>query len=225
MDFGRAISYVRQDPNWLVKVLLGSIISIIPILNFAALGYSLDVIRNVSEGRETPLPEWGNDFGGYFVRGLMFLVIALIYLLPVIILGILFAVVTGGIAAASMDSPDAAGAGIGLAALCITPLIFVAAIVLGLLAQIAQARYATTRDFGAAMRFGEVFAEFRNNIGAWLMVILFSIVLQLIFGLIAGITCGLGFLVSFYATLAQSHLIAQAHRQSAGGMVTEPARL
>lgn len=49
MDFGRAISYIRQDPSWLIKVLLGSIITIVPLLNFAALGYSLDVTRNVYE--------------------------------------------------------------------------------------------------------------------------------------------------------------------------------
>lgn len=223
MDFGRALSFVRQDPGWIGKVIIGSILSVIPILNFAVYGYMLDVIHNVYQGRETPLPDWGNDFGGYFVRGFMYLVIGLIYLLPVVVLAILFGALTGGIAATAGES---AAGGLGVLGLCLAPVMFVAAIVLGLLAQIAGVRYALTRDFGTAMRYGEVYAEFRSNMGAWLLVILFSIALQLIFGLIAVVTCGLGFLVSYYAVISQGHLVAQAHRQSsASGTVTEPARL
>jgi hypothetical protein len=227
MDFGRALSFVRQDPGWVGKVILGSLISLVPILNFAAYGYMLDVIRNVYEGRETPLPEWGSDFGGYFVRGLIYLVILLIYLLPVIVIYGLFVAIVGG-TAASIDASgsEAAGAGLGIAALCFIPIIFISAIVLGLLAQIAGVRYGLTQDFSAAMRFGEVWNTFRSNIGTWLMLILFLIVLQLVFGVFTLVTCGIGaILFSLYAVLAQGHLTAQAYRQSAGsGVITEPAR-
>ena len=222
MDFGRAVSFVRQDPNWLVKVLLGSVLSVVPILNFVTLGYMLDVIRNVSQGRETPLPDWGEDFGGKFVRGFMYLVIAFIYTLPILVIYLVFIGIT--LAAASGADSDAAGAGVGILGCIMVPIIILGAIILGMMAQIAGVRYALTQDFGAAMRFGEVWAEFRNNLGTWGMLILYSIIVQVAVSLVASVTCGLGFLLSFYGTIVLGFLVAQAHRQSSGSFVTEPAR-
>ncbi len=85
MDFGRGLSFMRRDPNWIVKILLGSVLAMVPILNFAATGYGFDVIRNVYNGQETPLPEWGDGFGDKWVRGLIGTVIAFIYMLPALV--------------------------------------------------------------------------------------------------------------------------------------------
>jgi hypothetical protein len=216
MDFGRGLSYIRQDPDWLVKTLLGSVISFVPILNFASTGYMLDVIRNVYDERETPLPDWGDGFADRWVRGLIGTVIAFIYLLPVIVLGCAFGIAAG--AAGSAADSDTASAGLGAVGLCLVPLIIVGSILLGLVAMVAQARYALTRQFGEAMRFGEVWAEFRSGVGRWLMVILMAIVAGIGFSLVAMLTCGLGYLLVFYIVLAQSHWIAQAYRQSTRGV-------
>ncbi len=223
MDFGRSISYVRQDPNWLVKVILGSIIMFIPIVNFAALGFIANTMRNINAGQETPLPDWGNDFGGLFVRGFKYIVVTLIYTLPIIVVSGVFGGIVAGVTSAASNS-DAAGNTIGLLFLCLVPIVFIGALVLGLLGIIAAVRFAITDDFGSAMRFGEVFAELRNNIGVWLIMILFTVLASVIFQFIGMITCGLGFLVIFYLYLIQAHLAVQAHRQSTGSMVTEPAR-
>src|SRR3954451_14936060 len=194
MDFGRGLSYIRQDPNWIVKVLLGSVINMVPILNFAGAGYGLRVLSNVYEGRETPLPEWGDNFGDYFLRGLLGTIIQVIYFLPVLILGcgIEFASIGAAIAASSGDQASAAPP---TALLCLGPLIFVLAIVIAPLAQIALARYAVTNEFGAAMRFGEVFAEFRRNPMRWYSIILMMIPVLIVFGIVAPVTCGLGSLL------------------------------
>jgi hypothetical protein len=216
MDFGRGLSYIRQDPDWLVKILLGSVISFVPILNFAATGYMLDVIRNVYNERETPLPDWGDGFADRWVRGLIGTVIAFIYLLPVIVLGCVFGIAAG--AAGSAADSDTASAGLGAVGLCLIPLMIVGGILLGLVSMVAQARYALTRQFGEAMRFGEVFAEFRGGVGRWLMVIVMAFVAGLGFSIVAALTCGLGYLLVFYVVLAQSHWIAQAYRQSTRGV-------
>ncbi len=212
MDFGRGFSYVRQDPNWLVKTLLGSVISLVPILNFAATGYAMDVLRNVYNGQETPLPEWGDNFGDRLVRGFIGSIIQFIYALPIVLLGCGFAIVTS-VGAASMGESGASG--LGLVGLCLVPVFIVGAFGLSILGMIGQARYAISNDFGQALRVGEVVAEFRRNLGGWLGLIGMTIVLSLAATIGFAITCGLGILLAFYITLVTYHWMAQAHRQSA----------
>ncbi len=193
MDFGRGLSYMRQDPNWIVKILLGSVISFVPILNFASSGYGLDVMRNVYAGREAPLPEWGENFGDRWVRGLIGTVIAFIYTLPLLVFVCLFSAATGGMAA-SVDPEQATNAGPPTAILCLFPLIIVVGLIFGIMGMIATARYAITNNFGEAMRFGAVWATFRNGLGRWLGLIVMLVLVSIVFGLGAIITCGLGFL-------------------------------
>ena len=70
MDFGKAFSYVFDDSDWLKKVGLGGLIYLVPILNFAAAGYSLEVAQRVINDDPRPLPEW-SDIGGKLESSLM----------------------------------------------------------------------------------------------------------------------------------------------------------
>lgn len=47
----------------------------------------------------------------------------------------------------------------------------------------------------------------------------------LAFGIFGAVTCGLGYLLSFYLVLAQSHWIAQAYRETAGAAQSAPSML
>ena len=49
------------------------------------LGYLLELAKNSSEGKEIPLPEW-DRLGEKFTRGLVYLIILIIYWIPGIIL-------------------------------------------------------------------------------------------------------------------------------------------
>lgn len=220
MDFGRGLSYVRQDPNWLVKTLLGSVISFVPILNFAATGYQMDVIRHVAAGRDTPLPEWGENFGDHWVRGLIATAIALIYVLPLVLIGCGWAIVMAASGAANRQIQAPASSSV-LAALCFIPVFVVAGILLGSLAMVAQAHYAVVNDFGAAMRLRTVIALWRAGLRRWLGVLAMTIVIAIPFGIAGLVTCGLGYLLVFYLLLVHSHWIAQAYRQSTAAV--EPA--
>ena len=63
MDIGRSFTYVLDDDEWWKKVLLGGLLSLIPIVGpLYAIGYVLEVISNVIGGRETPLPEAVENF-------------------------------------------------------------------------------------------------------------------------------------------------------------------
>ncbi|HWQ15937.1 MAG TPA: DUF4013 domain-containing protein [Roseiflexaceae bacterium] len=208
MDIGRAFSFVTKDESWVTKVLLGGLITLIPILGtLATYGYSYKLARNVARGQERPLPDW-NEFGDILTRGLMGIVIQIVYTLPVILLYFIVIFATAGAAAATMDAEGEGGAG-ALIGLCLFPLLFLAAIACGLAALAAIARYLATDEFGEAFKFGEVFASLRNNIGPFVMLIVTAIAAGIVASL--GIfACGIGVLfTAFYAQLVIGHALGQ----------------
>lgn len=147
-------------------------------------------------------------YGDYFG-----LVIQIIYMLPLTIVGCVFAVI--GMLGSQSVTPNSAPT-IGLGFLWLIPVLFIGGVVLGTLAMIAQTRYAISNDFGAAMKFGSVAAELREQIGAWLGVVAMFVLVLLLAIFLGTVTCGLGFLLFFGVLLAQSHWMAQAHRQAHG---------
>ncbi len=91
MDFGKAFIYISEDKNWMRKLGIGAVVSIIPFLNFAAMGYQVQISRNVARGEERPLPEW-NNLGDLFLDGLRVIGAMFVYMLPMLILyGLTFA--------------------------------------------------------------------------------------------------------------------------------------
>ncbi|MAG38941.1 hypothetical protein CMO90_02525 [Candidatus Woesearchaeota archaeon] len=74
------------------KLGIGFLFYVIPfvsiITRFFALGYELECARTAMK-KQRKLPEW-NNFGNLFVRGLLVLVIGIIYFIPLIILLIAF---------------------------------------------------------------------------------------------------------------------------------------
>ena len=85
MDIGKAFTFINEDENWVKKLGIGALISFIPFLNFAALGYQVQISRNVVQGEERPLPEW-NNLGDLFLDGLRVMGAMFIYMLPMLFL-------------------------------------------------------------------------------------------------------------------------------------------
>lgn len=85
MDIGKAFSYIGEDSRWSKKLLIAAIVMSIPIINFMGFGYQIQIIRNVAAGNERPLPEW-EDFGTYFIDGLRYAAVLLLYNLPMFLL-------------------------------------------------------------------------------------------------------------------------------------------
>lgn len=106
MDIQKSFTFPLEDEKWTNKVLVGAVISAVPILGMAASGYGLDVIKNVVEDESRPLPTW-DDIGAIFMRGLIYTIGVIVYFLPLLILGCLFAVIGGGLGAAVGDSQSA----------------------------------------------------------------------------------------------------------------------
>jgi hypothetical protein len=204
MDIGRAFTFVFDDEDWIKKILIGGIVTIIPIVNFIAIGYGLRVLRNVARGDAKPLPEW-DDWGGDFVKGAMVFVAGIIYALPIIVLSIISAIIT---AIASDAFGEVGGIG-GLCILGVNCLNVLWAIAMALWMPAATIRYARSEQFGAFFEFSEIWALISNNLGTYGMAILVSIIAGIVGGL-GTILCVVGVIfTSFYGTLVGMHAYGQ----------------
>ena len=222
MDLKRGLTFPTLDPEWITKILIGTLISLVPFLNFVAVGYALDVTRNVNNGRETPLPEW-NDFGGQFVRGLLAVIIQFLWALPLMVLACPLMFIA--IASTNPETGDLnTGGGIALA--CLPILFIVGALVLAPFIMAANTRFAITNQFSEAMP-GPVLREVRGNLRPWFTILAVSIGFGLVAAALNICTFGLGSLLfiplSFYMQLVVAHWYAQAHRQSTAGFTTPPS--
>lgn len=132
-DLKQLLGFPFKDREWLVKMLLGSVITIIPILNFLSLGYFIRSINYGWRGR-CNMPDWDN-WSELFRDGLMVFIISLAYLTIPLVLGSLLAMLPG----------------IGIV---IAPIII---FIMGLIIPMAIANYAMRRNIKDAFSLGEIF--------------------------------------------------------------------
>ena len=86
MDFGLAFSYVFEDKDWVKKLALASVLCLTVIGIIPVLGWGLEVMKRVIKEDPEPLPNW-SEFGQYFVKGLLVVLVGFVYSLPVIVIG------------------------------------------------------------------------------------------------------------------------------------------
>ncbi len=215
MDLAKAFSFVMDDPEWIKKIFIGGLVSLIPLIGpLIAFGYVIAIGRNVIRGNPQPLPEW-SDWGQMIVDGLYAFFITLIYSLPVILVLCLIMAPAIVISNASGDDEVAVNVSVSLAACCIIVFNLVYSIVVyGFLFPAALARYADTGDAMSALRFGEIFAIARANPAAFLIVLLINWVAGFLasFGVIL---CCVGVLfTTFYAWCVTGYAYGQAYLEA-----------
>jgi len=219
MDIGRAFSYVFEDEDWIVKILLGTAILLIPIFGQLALvGYGIAVLRNVKAGEPQPLPAWSN-LGDFFMDGLMFWVIRLVYGIPIFVLlcPIVLVSVLPALGAENEDLLTILAGVSGVAAIGLSCLIVLYSILVGLLMPVVQIRFAETGEIGACLRFGEMFRFLFSNIGPVIVTQLVIWAASAILVSIAG-TLTLGLLalpITVFMKAVSGHLYAQIKPESA----------
>ena len=84
MDAEKSFTYPFEAKEWISKLGLGALISMVPILNFAWSGYLVGIIRNVMNETVEPLPTW-DDLEKKFSDGLILFAAGLVYALPILI--------------------------------------------------------------------------------------------------------------------------------------------
>jgi hypothetical protein len=215
MDIGRSFTFITEDEDWLQKVLIGGLISLIPIVGqFYMVGYAIQVIKATIEGREIPLPEVIEDFGEKLLKGLLASIIVFLYLLPVIIVGS----ISGGGAAvlseavADRDTADAVAI---IWSSCLGCISLVLAILISLFIPFAWSKYAESGHFGDAFKFGDILRMLKANIGQTIIAILLSAAAGIAAGIVGALLCGIGFFFTgFYAQLVTAFLYGSVYRQA-----------
>jgi len=217
MDIGSSFSYMFKDEDWIKKILIGGVVGLIPIVNFAAIGYLIQIIRNVRDGQTLPLPEW-DAFGKYFVDGLWIFLIFLVWAIPIIVVACLQGVGTAVLTDASQDAANA----LGIISVCFTCVMVLWGLVIAAVSPAIMVLYAEVGEFMAGFRFSEIFDIIRANVGNYIIVILLIWVAGLIasFGVIL---CVIGVIFTqFWSYLVAGNLMGQLAAQEPSTDLTTP---
>jgi hypothetical protein len=79
--FGDAVRYPFREQGWAAKAGILALLSFIPILNIAAVGYEVEIARRVAKGESSLLPAWV-DLGVHFRGGIGLAIARYIYFRP-----------------------------------------------------------------------------------------------------------------------------------------------
>lgn len=230
MDFGKSFTFMFEDPEWLRKLGIGTLvglvgfiflfvlIGLIPLIMLA--GYTLDVVRNVMDHKTYPLPEW-EDWGGFLARGLKLIVAFIIWLLPAFLV-----VIPLGIGSTWMDNNgQSLGAIGGLLVACSSCLLIIWALFVTLISPAIYVHLARTNRFSSAFELSSIWDFTRQNLAN----VIIAILLTWVAGLIASVVAGLGVIAivvgllitipfaNLWWYLVQAHLFGQI-----GALTTTP---
>lgn len=174
-DFARPFTHLFEDPNWARKTAVGALLSLVPILNLAVLGYEVRIIRNVNRGTERPLPDW-DALDAYFVDGLKLAIARIVLSLPALVLFLLgLASALAASTGAQQDAPARAMWGVA-GAIAGFGLGILFALGVSLLMFAVTVNYARRGALSACFDLREPFRLVLNNpvpyVLAWLTVLL-----------------------------------------------------
>jgi hypothetical protein len=185
MDFGKALSYGFEDEDWPTKIIVGSLIMVVPILSFAAIGYQVRLARNVVKKVKHPLPAW-NDLGGLFVDGLWVTLASYVYALPLIVIALFPAplVLTAIIFCINAER-TCIFIPLTLLLLVVTVLLsLLGSVVVGLLRPGIIARFIQEGTFSSCFQLGAIGGLIKRNLGSYAAVSAFTIGLGILAALL-----------------------------------------
>lgn len=215
MDLSRALAYITDDDDWLKKLLIGGLLTLIPIVGqFWLMGYLTELLKNVIEGRESPLPELLDDFGDKLVQGLLYTAIGIIYALPLIVIGSIGGIGIGVVTGIAAET-DAVGFLAALSGTCLGLVMLVLGILTGLVSIYAWGRFAETGQFAKAFELSKLFEMIKANLGQTLLVLLVLALLGMVAASVGTAACGIGAaFAGFYAQLVGAFLYGKLYLQA-----------
>lgn len=178
VNYGEAFKRPFQD---IKKLLIGIVLYIIPIVNFLAVGYQLFCAKSAMK-KDYKLPEWQN-WGDLFVKGILSLIIGLIYAIPLIIIA-MFVVGTAIFTYfdQGMESIMTLVATLGIGII----IFLIIALLTFYITPMAIVSYVTNFNFGDAFKFNLVFkkAFTGNYFVVWILMAVYGIIATTILSLI-----------------------------------------
>jgi hypothetical protein len=191
MDYNRAFRFIFDDKDWLSKIGLGLLIQMVPILNFAWVGYQVQIVRNVRRNEAVILPTW-DDLGKKFMDGLMLTLAGMLYALPILIFACLPLALTlvPMLAAGNDDLFTALMAGSTLIYFSFICVIMVYGLGLSILNPMIKIHYAEEGTFASCFKVREFFSVLGKHAGTyftiWILIIGVSIGVSTAAGIVGG---------------------------------------
>jgi hypothetical protein len=231
VDINKSFSFAFADNQWVNKLGIGALITLIPILNFAWTGYMVELMRNVMKDTAEPLPTW-DDLGQKLTDGLMLFVAGFVYVLPILMVTCLplsFMIVPAILSEYS-DTQDiadvitAAGSAVFFCLLCV---FFLYMLAFSVMYPAIMVLFARERTLASCFKFSEVFDLIRKNsstfLTAWAVNIGVSLAASVALGIaqtiLGFIPCvgwiaalALTFGVIVYTSVVYAHLFGQFGR-------------
>lgn len=218
-DFGRAFTFVGDDPQWVKKLLIGGAFGLACALLVGipfVLGYFARTLGNVARGASQPLPEW-DDLGGLFDEGLRLTAVYLVYVLGVLVVfGVLFAALLLPVIATSGSgkASDAMGALSALGLVALYGGAMIVSLALAIYVPASLARTALSGSIGDGLDWRANLEFIRANLASY--------ALSLVGYLVASFASQLGFLLccvgifpaAFWSYLVLAHALGQTARLS-----------
>jgi len=217
MEYGKAFTYLREDPDWIKKWGLAGLILLIPVLgSILVAGYGVEVTRHVIRDEARPLPGW-SDLGNFAIKGLIATVIGLAYTLPLVVLIACANLLPLGLSLAGAEASREVASALdtlsSAVTLCCGCLAAAYGLSVALALPAALGRYAATEQIGAAFQVNQVFRLVRAKPGMYFLVALISLLAALLFTALGVIACVVGAAFgAAYAVLVAAHLQGQAYR-------------
>ncbi len=217
MEYGQAIRFPRQDRGWIVKLVITSVLSLVPVLGqIVVAGYGQEIASRVYRDDAHPLPDWA-DWGRLLRRGFGWLIVVVVYALPLALFGGLLAGVNLGIDwAVNANGPSEALRTGGLVlSLCANLLVVGYGIWAALTLIAATGRLAVEDRFGAAFQLGGIWADIRRQPGLYLSVLIVDVLAFVLLPALGAIACGVGALAGLsYAIWISGYLAGEAYQVS-----------
>ena len=202
-ELGKAFSFPFKDPDWVTKFLIAVLFMFLCLIGigfFVLAGYFIQVTQRVMRREQNLMPDWSH-IGIKFVIGFKFVVVYLLYLLPVFLL--LAPVWVLAILSAASDQPEVAGIVAMVYVFGAILLIVPYSLALAVLMPIIAYRYAEHERISEALDIGTVLAHFKIN---WQNTVIVALI---VIGIESFAAIGIiAFIVGVFFTLFYSYLVS-----------------
>jgi hypothetical protein len=213
MDFGKALTFQFKDSEGIKKILLVSLLSLIPVIGWIiAFGWSLKISRLVIEDDPQPMPEI--DIAADLVRGLQGFVINLVFNLPALVIAVPLSVIFVFSSFAFNDSLVFGSLWV-LTVFCVMPIAVLYSIAVVMFSAAAYANFlAQGESLAAGFRLSQVFGLVKKVPVAYFLVLIGQFICSFIafFGLV-GCIIGVVFTTA-YSWSVMGHLYGQAYKEA-----------
>jgi len=221
LDFGRALRFVTDDPDWVRKILLGGVFTLLAsviIGAFFVAGYFLALIRRAARNEAYPLPDW-DDLGRYFIDGLLAAALYLAHLLAILAvpaaLGCLIALFAGGLGSmsGSGSAEEAVGALLGIGIMGLYALMLLVMLALYVYLPAAVVRFALLGRLSAGFEIRENVEFIRRNLVNYVLALVLYLVASFVAQFAILLCCLPFFPASFWATCILGWALGETARR------------